>query len=164
MTKKDFNQKVSEMCAYVKQHKYDDMREQLKPFAQKYGGLQGGLVYGMWCEKNFEANLREDYKRITTYTSDFSIAEWCVPAEGMSAIASTLRNALTNWRDDIKFFAEIIIVLNQKAREHAARGNWEYAEMYSDLYLDAKCLYFDWFDKDNKQHGKAMDYYYQYVD
>ena len=164
MTKKDFNQKVSEMCSYVKQHKYDDMREQLKPFAQKYGGLQGGLVYGMWCEKNFEANLREDYKRITTYTSDFSIAEWCVPVEGMSAIASTLRIALTNWRDNIKFFAEIIIVLNLKAHEHAARGNWEYSEMYSELYIDAKCLYFDWFDNTNKQHGKAMDYYYQYVD
>jgi hypothetical protein len=27
-----------------------------------------------------------------------------------------------------------------------------------------QALYFDWFDKDNKQHGKAMDYYYQYVD
>ena len=26
MTKKDFNAKVSEMCAYVKQHKCDDMR------------------------------------------------------------------------------------------------------------------------------------------
>ena len=164
MTKKDFNQKVSEMCAYVKQHKFDDMSEQLKPFAQKYGGLQGGLVYGMWCEKNFEANLREDYKRITTYTSDFSIAEWCVPAEGMNAIASTLRNALTSWRDNVEWFAEIIIVLSLKGHEHAARGNWEYAEMYSDLYLEAKCLYFDWFDKDNKQHDKAMEYYYDYVD
>jgi hypothetical protein len=109
-------------------------------------------------------NLREDYERKTTYTSDFSIAEWCVPVEGMSAIASTLRIALTNWIDIVEWFAEIIIVLNLKAHEHAARGNWEYSEMYSELYIDAKCLYFDWFDKDNKQHGKAMDYYYQYVD
>ena len=164
MTKKDFNQKVSEMCAYVKQHKFDDMSEQLKPFAEKYGGLQGGLVYGIWCEKNFEANLREDYKRKTTYTADFSVAEWCVPVEGISAIASTLQNALTNWRDDIEFFAEIIIVLNLKAHEHAARGNWEYAEMYSDLYLGAKCLYFDWFDVSNKKHAEAIQYYYDYVD
>ena len=164
MTKKEFNQRVSEMCAYVKQYKYDDMSEQLKPFAQKYGGLQGGLVYGMWCEKNFEANLREDYKRITTYTSDFSIAEWCVPVEGMNAIASTLRNALQNWRDDIKFFAEIVIVLNMKSWEHHARGNQNYSRMYSELYLMAKDLYFNWFNKDNKQHENAIDYYYQYVD
>ena len=163
MTKKDFNARVKEICAYVKSHKHDDMREQLKPFVQKYG-LQAVFVYGMWCEKNFEANLRSDYKRITTYTSDFSIAEWCVPVEGMNAIASTLQNALQNWRDSIEFFAEIIIVLNLKAHEHAARGNWEYAEMYSDLYLEAKCLYFDWFDESNKQHEKAMEYYYNYVD
>ena len=163
MTKKDFNQKVREMCAYINTHKCDDMREQLKPFVQKYC-LQAVFAYAYWCEYNFERNLREDYKRKTTYTADFSIAEWCVPVEGMSAIADTLRNALTNWRDDIKFFAEIVIVLNLKAHEHAARGNWEYSEMYSELYIDAKCLYFDWFDKDNKQHGEAMDYYYNYVD
>ena len=163
MTKKEFNQKVSEMCDFVKAHKCDDMREQLKPFAQKYG-LQAVFAYAYWCEYNFERNLREDYKRKTTYTADFSIAEWCVPVEGMNAIADTLRNALTNWKDDIKFFAEIIIVLNLKAHEHAARGNWEYSEMYSELYIDAKCLYFDWFDKTSNQHDKAMDYYYQYVD
>ena len=159
MTKKDFNQRVSEMCDFVKAHEYDNMRDELVR-----RNIRDPFMYGAWCEKNFEANLREDYERKTTYTSDFSIAEWCVPIEGMSAIASTLRNALTNWRDDIKFFAEIIIVLNMKAWEHAARGNHQYAEMYSELYLDAKCLYFDWFDKDNKQHGEAMDYYYDYVD
>lgn len=163
MTKKDFNHRVSEMCAYVKQHESDDMREQLKPFVQKYG-MQAVFAYARWCEYNFERNLREDYERKTTYTSDFSIAEWCVPVEGMQAIASTLRNALTNWRDDIEFFAEIIIVLNLKAWEHSARGNRQYAEMYSELYLDAKYLYFDWFDSDNKKHDEAMDYYYQYVD
>ena len=163
MTKKEFNQKVSEMCAYVKQHEYDDMREQLKPFVQKYG-LQAVFAYAHWCEYNFERNLREDYKRKTTYTSDFSIAEWCVPAEGMSAIADTLRNALTNWRDDIKFFAEIIIVLNLKSWEHATRKNVHYSKMYSDLYYSVRDLYFDWFDKDNNQHDKAMQYYYDYVD
>lgn len=163
MTKKDFNARVKEMCDFVKAHKYDDMREQLKPFVQKYG-MQAVFVYASWCERNFEANLREDYERKTTYTSDFAIAEWCVPVEGMLAIASTLHNALMNWRNNIEFFAEIIIVLNMKAWEHAARGNHEYAEMYSELYLDAKSLYFDWFASDNKQHEKAIDYYYQYVD
>jgi len=159
MTKKEFNQRLSEMCAFVKHHKYDDMREEL---IQR--NIRNPFTYGAWCERNFEANLREDYKRKTTYTSDFSIAEWCVPIEGMSAIASTLRNALTNWRDDVEFFAEIIIVLNMKAWEHAARGNRQYAEIYSELYLGAKCLYFDWFDSDNERHEKAMNYYFEYVD
>lgn len=159
MTKEEFNGKVSEICAYVKQHECDNIRDELVR-----RNIRDPFTYGAWCEKNFEANLREDYERKTTYTSDFSIAEWCVPVEGMSAIASTLLNALQNWRDNIEFFAEIIIVLNMKSWEHATRDNRQYAEMYSVLYLDAKCLYFDWFDEDNKQHDKAMDYYYQYVD
>lgn len=159
MTKKEFNQKVSDMCAYVKQHKYDDMRDELIK-----RNIRNPFTYGAWCERNFEANLREDYERKTTYTSDFSIAEWCVPVEGMKAIASTLRNALTNWRDSIEFFAEIIIVLNMKSWEHHARGNQNYSQMYSELYFMAKDLYFDWFDKDNKQHNNAMQYYYDYVD
>ena len=159
MTKKEFNQRVSEMCAYVKQHEYDNMRDELV-----HRNIHNPFVYGMWCEKNFEANLRDDYERKTTYTNDFSIAEGCVPIDGMNAVADTLRNALQNWRDSIEFFAEIIIVLNMKSWEHSARGNRQYAEMYSELYLDAKCLYFDWFDKDNKQHDNAMVYYYNYVD
>ena len=162
MTTKEFNDKVSEMCAYIKQHKYDDMSEQLKPFA-KYG-MQAVFAYSHWCERNFEANLREDYERKTTYTADFSIAEWCVPIEGMSAIASTLHDALTYWHDNIKTFAEIIIVLNMKSWEHAARGNKEYSKMYSELYLNAKCLYFDWFNENHEDHSKAVEYYYQFVD
>lgn len=159
MTKKEFNQRVSEMCAYVKQHEYDNMRDEL---IQR--NIRDPFTYGAWCEKNFERNLREDYERKTTYTSDFSIAEWCVPIEGMNAVADTLRNALQNWRDSIEFFAEIIIVLNMKAWEHAARKNNHYGKMYSDLYYMVRELFFDWFNEDNKQHDKAIDYYYQYMD
>lgn len=159
MKKKEFNQKVSDMCAYVKQHEYDNMRNEL---IQR--NIRNPFTYGAWCERNFESNLREDYKRKTTYTSDFSIAEWFVPTEGMNAIASTLRNALQIWRDDIETFAEIIIVLSMKAWEHAARGNQNYSQMYSEIYLMVKALYFDWFDEDNEQHDKAMQYYYDYVD
>lgn len=159
MTKKDFNQRVSEMCAYVKQHEYDNMAQELI-----HRNIRDPFTYGAWCEINFEANLREDYSRKTTYTSDFSIAEWCVPVEGMSAIASTLRNALQNWRDYIEFFAEIIMVLNMKSWEHAARNNNKYGQMYSDLYYMVRDLYFDWFDNNNKQHDKAMEYYFDYVD
>jgi len=164
MTQSDYKQRVEEMCDFIKSHEYDDMSKQLKPFADKYGGLQGALMYGVWCEHNFEMNLREDYKRITTYTSDFSIAEWCVPVDGMNAIADTLKNALDNWRDNVEWFAEIILVVNLKSWEHAARGNNEYGKMYSELFYMVQALYFDWFDGDNKQHDKAMEYYYDYID
>ena len=159
MKKSEFNQRVKEMCDFVKAHKYDAIGGEL---IQR--NIRDPFTYGAWCERNFEMNLREDYERKTTYTSDFSIAEWCVPVEGMSAIASTLRNALTNWRDNIKFFAEIVIVLNKKAWEHAARHNEEYSKMYSELYLCAKDLYLDWFDDGHPKHGEAMTYYYDYID
>ena len=159
MTKKEFNQRVSEMCAYVKQYECDNMRNEL---VQR--NIRDPFSYGAWCEYNFERNLREDYERKTTYTSDFSIAEWCVPVEGMQAIASTLRNTLTNWRDSIEFFAEIIMVLNIKSWEHHARGNNNYSALYSELYYAAKDLYFEWFDEENKDHDKAMQYYFDYID
>lgn len=45
MTKKEFNQRVSEMCAYVKQHEYDNMRDELVK-----RNIYSPFVYGMWCE------------------------------------------------------------------------------------------------------------------
>lgn len=159
MTQSDYKQRVEEMCDFVKAHKYDTIGGEL---IQR--NIRDPFTYGAWCEKNFEANLREDYERKTTYTSDFSIAEWCVPVEGMNAIADTLRNALTNWRDNIEWFAEIILVINLKSWEHAARHNNEYGKMYSELFYMVQALYFDWFDGDNKQHDKAMEYYYDYID
>ena len=140
MTQSDYKQRVEEMCDFVKAHKYDTIGGEL---IQR--NIRDPFTYGAWCEKNFEANLREDYERKTTYTSDFSIAEWCVPVEGMNAIADTLRNALKSW-------------------EHAARHNNEYGKMYSELFYMVQALYFDWFDGDNKQHDKAMEYYYDYID
>lgn len=44
MTKKDFNQRLSEMCAYVKQHKYDNMRDEL---VQR--NIRDPFSYGAWC-------------------------------------------------------------------------------------------------------------------
>lgn len=163
MKKQEFNTKVSEMCKFINEAQVDNISQQLRPFAEKYK-TQGVFAYARWCEMNFEANLREDYERKTTYTNDFSIAEWCVPIEGMRAIASTFRNALTNWRDSLEFFAEIIIVLNLKSWEHHARGNANYSRLYSELYYAAKDLYFDWFDKEHKDHDKAMQYYFDYID
>lgn len=159
MTQSDYKQRVEEMCDFVKAHKYDAIGGEL---IQR--NIRDPFTYGMWCEKNFESNLREDYERKTTYTSDFSIAEWCVPVEGMNAIADTLRNALTNWRDNIEWFAEIILVINLKSCEHAGRHNNEYGKMYSELFYMVQALFFDWFDESNPKHSEAIRYYYDYVD
>jgi len=159
MTQSDYKQRVNEMCDFVKAHKYDAIGGEL---IQR--NIRDPFTYGAWCERNFEMNLREDYERKTTYTSDFSIAEWCVPVDGMAAISTTLRNALENWQNNIEFFAEILLVINLKSWEHAARGNNEYGKMYSELFYMVQALYFDWFDESNKKHAEAIQYYYDYVD
>jgi hypothetical protein len=51
-----------------------------------------------------------------------------------------------------------------KAWEHHARKNANYADMYSELYLMMKDLYFDWFDESNPNHEEATQYYFDYVD
>lgn len=159
MKREEYTKRVNEMCAYIDGHAYDNMANELKERK-----ITNPLTYGAWCERNFELNLRDDYKRMTTCTSDLSIAEWCVPIEGMTAISSTLRNMVQFWRDNIELMAEFIIVLNMKAWEHHARKNANYADMYSELYLMMKDLFFDWFDESNPNHNEAVRYYYDYVD
>lgn len=165
MTTKEFNKRIAafDWNAATSENKLDDLRPQFKNFA-KYG-FQGVFVYANWCERNFEANLREDYERKTTFTSDFSIAEWCYyTKDGLTAIKDTLKNALTCWKDNVEYFAELIIAINMKAWEHAARGNHAWGNLYSELYYFVREMYFDWYDDKHKDHGKAMDYYFDYVD
>lgn len=130
---------------------------------RKYG-IKDVFTYGAWCEHNFEKNLRDDYERKTTFTSDLSIAEWCVPVEGIKAVTETITRAATEWKNNIEFFAELVIAVNMKAWEHAARENAKWAEFYAKAYYVIMTLYFDWYDENHKKHGDAMQYYYDYVD
>lgn len=120
--------------------------------------------YAAWCERNFELNLREDYKRKTTFTSDFSIAEWCAEHEGVEAVLDTFKRAVIEWKDDIIFFAELIIAMNMKSWEHASRKNNEWSKLYAELYYLAKDLFFEWYDDENEKSSEAIQYYYDYVD
>lgn len=159
MKKEEFNKRVKEMCDFVKGCEVENLTQELHD-----NGIRDPFTYGMVCERNFERNTREDYERKTTFTSDFSMAEWCVPLEGMKAISQTLNNALTNWRDDVEFFAELLLVINLKSWEHISRKNNNYSRMYALLFYEVKDLYFDWFDKGHKKHEEAMQYYFDYVD
>lgn len=160
MKKEDFNNRVKELCDFVKSCEVENICQEIRITA----GISDPFTYGAACERCFEKNTLEDYERKTTFTSDFSMAEWCVPLEGIKAISQTLNNALKNWRDDVEFFAELIIVLNLKSWEHAARRNKGYSRMYAELFYMVKDLYFDWFDKGHKKHEEAMQYYFDYVD
>lgn len=128
-------------------------------FVKNYGGINAVFAYAASCEKFFEANLREDYERKTTFTSDLSIAEWCEQVEP-GAVLDTARRCLLAWHEDKKYFAELILAVNLKSWEHVSRGNGEWSRLYADLYYLVKDLYFQWFEEDKD----AIDYYFNYVD
>lgn len=158
MQTRDFNEKLAQGLNDLKDMQVEPLGNELKEF-------DGGIFhYAAWCEKNFEANLREDYKRKTTFTSDLSIAEWCVGVEGTKAILDTIKRSVTSFRNDIDYFAELIIAVNMKSWEHHACNNYAWSKFYAELYHLVLGLYFDWFDESNKKHDEAMDYYFDYVD
>ena len=152
MKAKDFNKRVdnetAQVCASVEQ--VEDLTNELSKF-------KGVFHYAVCCERNFERNLRADYKRKTTFTSDFSIAEWC---GGRDAVIDTLQRCLKGWKDNVEYFGELVIAVNMKSWEHAARGNGEWAALYSELYYFVKELYFAWFE----DNDDAITYYFDYVD
>ena len=50
------------------------------------------------------------YKPITTFWTDFSIAE----KFGVAAIIDTCKRALCEWKDNYKYLTELVMVLNHK--------------------------------------------------
>ena len=135
----------------------ENLASQLKPCGNVFN-------YAAWCEVNFEKNLREDYTRETTFTSDISIAEWFVGVEGIEAVTDTIYRCVTSWKDSVEYFAELIIAVNMKSWEHHARGNKNWSALYAELYYVVKDLYFEWFDENHEKYQAAMDYYFDYVD
>lgn len=161
MDNKTFQTEVENILNYLREN-YDNTSLENISSELEERNISNPLIYGAWEEKNFELNLREDYERKTTFTNDFSIAEWFVVSEGVDAIADTLASALL-WKDNIEYFAELLIVLNLKSWEHAARNNRNYSKMYADLYYLVKNLYFDWFNG-KPNNNEAVRYYFGYVD
>lgn len=93
------------------------------------------------------------YKPITTFYTDFSIADWY----GVNAIKDTAKRAFQSWKTDYKFVTELIMVLNWKIWEHHGHND-AYAKLYNDLWIQLD----DW-AMDNLT-GEALSYYLQTTD
>lgn len=66
----------------------------------------------------------------TTFWTDFSIAD----AFGIDAIKDTYKRAFEEWKDNVCFIAELVLVLNWKIWEHHEKGNTEIAKLYDELW------------------------------
>ena len=70
------------------------------------------------------------YEPKTTFWQDFSIAD----RFGLSAVKDTYKRSFKEWKTDVIYLTELVMVLNHKSWEHNDRGDIQLASLYADLY------------------------------
>lgn len=70
-----------------------------------------------------------DYPYKTTFFQDFSIAD----AFGLSAVEDTYKRAFEEWKSNVVYITELVIVLNHKIWQHYEK-NRPLAELYNKLW------------------------------
>jgi hypothetical protein len=91
-----------------------------------------------------------DYKG---FWQDFTIAD----AFGVSAIKDTYKRAFDGWKDNVNYYASLVMTLNHKIWQWYGK-NEEIARVYNDLWLKA--------DEYGREHFKGEDasYYFEFLD
>lgn len=105
--------------------------------------------------KLIDWNIEEitGYKPITTFYTDFSIAD----NYGVEAIKDTYKRAMAAWKTDYKFLTELVMALNWKIWEHY-ESNRDYAKVYDELWRKA-----DEYACTNLK-GEELSYFYRTTD
>lgn len=94
------------------------------------------------------------YETITTFWSDFSIADMF----GESAIRDTYKRAFKEWKSNYKYLTEFVMVLNWKIWQHYENGNELLAKVYDELWKKA-----DEYAVNNLK-GEELRYFYRTTD
>ena len=81
-----------------------------------------------------------NYEYFTTFWQDFDIAE----NYGERAIKDTAKRAFDEWKDDVKYLTELVMIINHKCWDFYRTGAMGMSELYDDMYYE----YYD----------KAMNY------
>ena len=74
-----------------------------------------------------------EYEFKTTFWSDFTIAE----AVGVKAIKDNFDRAFNEWKDDVVYLTELVLVTNWKLWMFNDSGNEAYTDLYYKLYEKA---------------------------
>jgi len=101
----------------------------------------------------FDSEAYCGYKQITTFFTDFSIAD----NFGVRAIKDTYNRAFKAWKENYKYFTELVMVLNWKSWQWNQDNN-TYCKLYTDLYYQAHEWAMDNLD------GDALMYYIRVTD
>lgn len=94
------------------------------------------------------------YVSKTTFWQDFSIAE----RFGMDAIQDTFNRAFSEWKYDVIYLTELVMVLNHKCWQHFHMKNERKSQLYKELYEKANN-----FALDNLK-GEDFEYFYMVTD
>lgn len=73
------------------------------------------------------------YQPKTTFWQDFEIAEMF---GGEKGIRDTYKRAFREWKTNVEYLTELVMVLNWKLWQHYEEGN-EYAKIYNELWNQA---------------------------
>lgn len=92
----------------------------------------------------------------TTFWEDFSIAD----AFGDDAIKDTYKRAFGEWKEDLVYLTELVIVLNMKCWQWYEKGNETRSMLYSDLYYKTNDYAWDFVGEDEEK----SEYYFRMTD
>jgi hypothetical protein len=121
--------------------------------------MQNCFAYGMQSEACMERQLHDmtGRERQTTFMSDMSVAEW---VGGLQGLLDTIRDILHAWINNEVYIAEFILCVNWKSWEHYARGNDNWAKVYSTLYHELYAIIMDYHEGDSEK----TEYIWEYLD
>lgn len=94
------------------------------------------------------------YEQITTFFSDFSIAD----SFGVAAIKDTYRRAFAEWKDNYIYLTELVMVLNWKMWQHYEKNNFLFSNIYQELWTEANDYAY------STLKGEELEYYYRTTD
>lgn len=103
--------------------------------------------------KNWNIEEMTGYKPMTTFYTDFGIAE----KFGKKAILDTYDRAVKCWSSDYKYLTELVMVLNWKIWEHY-KTDPELAKLYNELWEKL-----DSYATENLK-GEELSYFYRTTD
>jgi len=86
------------------------------------------MTYADWT-----IQLLPEYQSQTTFRQDFTIAD----AFGAKAVRDTYRRAFSEWKDNVVYLTELVMVLNHKIWEHYEAGRHDLAGVYNELWEQA---------------------------
>lgn len=92
-----------------------------------------------------------DYKG---FMQDFRIAD----SFGEEAVRDTYKRAKECWKDNVKYFASLVMTLNHQSWYWNDKGDDDMCELYKELWMDAD----EW--GANHFTGEDAHYYFSFLD